>query len=597
MGFRHRIGKRRRREIQWRAMWDRFSQRLRKVIIASLDEAASAGLESAGPTHILQAILGDPQTGGMFVLRECGLTPERVRAICSSTAHHNSPSQHRASGIDEPAMQLLRDAAAEAERLSTAHIGTEHLIVVLARPSPIPLAQKLQEMGLTANAADAAIGKWLADGALRANAGQPAKMTSLFRRVIRLPWILWCIYVRRSLGHPRFVDNPYPIYRWLREHEPVRKDPLAPVWIVSGYEQLQFMLRDTRLKKDPFETERLPKLAREQLNANGENWPGTFETVSMLFLDPPRHTRVRNLFSRAFTPKNLADLAPRIEQIAAARLDLVAGKGQMDLIADLAYPLPVVVIAELLGFPPEDYAKIKSWSDDFTASLALNARSEHHAKAAQSREEIRAYFDGVVTAVKAHPRDTLLSRLLEAEGEPESLNREEIFANSVLLLAAGHETTTNLIGNGMLALLRHPNQWKLLTQRPELIESAVEEMLRYDSPVQWTSRVPSEPIEIAGVTIPAGEIILGSVGAANRDPRKFADPDRFDIQRQENKHLSFGTGIHFCLGAALARMEAQIAVRLLAQRFPGMKLAARQLKWMPGLTFRGVLSLRVEWDQ
>ena len=575
-------------------MWDRFSQRFRKVIIASLDDAARGEYEAATAEHLLRAVLNDPQTGGVFVLEQCGIPVPRAAALCAGLAHGNGESTKRASALDESALQLLREAVAESERLHHRHIGSEHVAVALAGASRLPVAEQLRGMGLTREAADAAIGRWSAGMRGGGGGGRGIAGMGGLRKLVRLPWILWNIYVRRSLGHPRFVDNPYPIYRWLREHEPVRKDPLAPVWIVTGYEQLQLMLRDGRLKKDPFETERLPRLAREQLGAVDNKGPGTFETVSMLFLDPPRHTRVRNLFSRAFTPKNLADLAPRIEQIAAGRLDAVVGKGEMDIIADLAYPLPVVVIAELLGFPAEDYPRIKSWSDDFTAALALNARSEHHVKAEQSRQEIRAYFDGIVEQVKARPRDTLLSRLLEAEGEPDSLNREEIFANSVLLLAAGHETTTNLIGNGMLALLRNPEQWKLLTQRPELIESAVEEMLRYDSPVQWTSRVPSEPMEVAGVTIPAGEIILGCVGAANRDPKKFADPDRFDIQRADNRHLSFGTGIHFCLGAALARMEAQTAVRLLAERFPGMRLAGNKLRWMPGLTFRGVLRLPVK---
>jgi pimeloyl-[acyl-carrier protein] synthase len=313
----------------------------------------------------------------------------------------------------------------------------------------------------------------------------------------------------------------------------------------------------------------------------------------MLFLDPPRHTQVRSVFARALTPASLGQLRPRIEKVTRDCLDKVAGNGQMDLIADLAYPLPVIVIAEMLGFPAEDYPRIKVWSDVLAASLSLNATGEQQAAASIVWGEMHEYFDQVVLKMNRGNEGPLLARILESEDEPGGLCREEIFTNSVLLLSAGHETTTNLIGNGMLALLRNRDQWELLCREPELIESAVEELLRYDSPVQWTSRLPGEPTEIGGKTIPAGEIILGAVGAANRDPEKFPDPDRLDIRRKENRHLAFGIGIHYCLGAALARMEAQIAIGELARRFPNMRLASRRLRWMKGLTFRGVRELRV----
>lgn len=314
----------------------------------------------------------------------------------------------------------------------------------------------------------------------------------------------------------------------------------------------------------------------------------------MLFLDPPQHTRVRAAFARAFTPASLMALWPRIELICGKRLDRVHRRGQMELIADLAYPLPVLVIVEMLGFPAEDYEKFKRWSDDMTASLAMNATSEQHATAAEARNQLRTYFDQVVVPMRNRPADSLICRLRETEGQPGGLNREEIFTNAVLLLAAGHETTTNLIGNGVAALMRHRDQWDQLVADPSLIESAVEEILRYDSPVQWTSRVTGEPIELGGRSIEEGQLVLGCVGAANRDPAKFADPERFNIRRDDNKHLAFGTGVHFCLGAALARMEAQIALSMLAERYPHARWTGRKLNWMKGLTFRGVTSLPLE---
>jgi pimeloyl-[acyl-carrier protein] synthase len=264
----------------------------------------------------------------------------------------------------------------------------------------------------------------------------------------------------------------------------------------------------------------------------------------------------------------------------------------MELMSELAAPLPVTVIAELLGFPPEDFAKIKKWSDDMAEALGLNPSAEAQARAGAARDELRVYFDQVIEQVQRKPGENLLSALLAPDVEV--LNREELFTNSVLLLAAGHETTTHLIGNGILALLRHPEQLALLRSHPDLLDSAIEEILRFDPPVQWTSRVAGEDMTVGGRTIPRGDILLGSVGAANRDPAHFVDPDRLDITRQENRHLSFGNGPHFCLGAALARMEAGIAIGAMVTRFPKLALTTKKLRWQKGLTFRGVRELRLK---
>jgi hypothetical protein len=254
------------------------------------------------------------------------------------------------------------------------------------------------------------------------------------------------------------------------------------------------------------------------------------------------------------------------------------------------------VIADLLGFPAADYPRFKKWSDDFATALALNAKPEQHAIAAQSHAELRAYFDELVPRLQREPGDNLISAFLQMEEEPGAMTREELFINVTLLLAAGHETTTNLIGNGMLALLKHPDQLQLLREDPSLIESAVEELFRYDSPVQWMSRVVGETVELDGIRLEPGNLLLGSFGAANRDPAQFRDPEKFDIRRVENKHLSLGLGAHYCLGAALARMEAQIAIGTIVQRCGNLRLAKQKLKWKKGLTFRALESLRVEFD-
>jgi len=580
---------------------------MRRALVSALDEAARHGREAADAEDLLAVIADDRESAGAYLLEQCGVDIGRILDR-AQPGIGPLPAQ-RADRLNRSAIRILRSASAEATRLRHDHVGTEHVIAALALAGDLEVGKKLNDAGMTPANAEAAIRRWIADGMPRRRGGwgwapvQPRLLTAAMRplqKAARLPRILWNVFANKSLAHPRFVTDPYPLYRWLRERQPVRKDPLAPVWVLTRHDDVMEMLRSPRFRKDPFAPQRLPRLVRKQLGVPGEETRPQPETVSMLFLDPPAHTRVRGVFSRAFTPASLAELRPSIERMARQRIDRVvegfastAATGQMDIIADLAYPLPVVTIVEMLGFPAEDFPRIKQWSDDLAAALSLNPSPKQQTRSNQAWNEIRGYFEQVVARMQRTPGNSLLSRLLEAENEPDGLNRDEMFTNCVLLLSAGHETTTNLIGNGMLALLRNRDQWDLLVRQPDLIESAVDELLRYDSPVQWTSRLTGEPIEINGQTIPPGEIVLGCLGAANRDPARFPDPDRLDIRRSDNRHLAFGSGIHYCLGAALAKMEAQIAIRELAARFPRMTLAKTKLRWMKGLTFRGVKSLPV----
>jgi cytochrome P450 len=587
-------------------MWQRFPPRMRKALVAALDEAGRFGRETAGVDDLLCAIAADRESAGAFLLEQCSVEVSKIVDRPPPSNRNGNGNGHpqtlRARCIDESSLRILKIAEEEADRLQHDHIGTEHVVAALTRADDLQIGQKLNAAGMTPAAAEQAIERWIAEGMPRRRGSwgwgniRPkflAKILRPLQRAARFAPLPWKIFIRKSLAHPRFVSNPYPLYRWLREHEPVRKDPLAPVWVLTRYDDVMEILRDPRFLKDPFASQRVPKLLREQLGVGNEDTRVESEVVSMLFLDPPRHTKVRGVFARAFTPASLSQLKPRIELIARKRIDRVASTGRMDIIADLANPLPVIVIAEMLGYPPEDFPRIKTWSDVLAASLSLRPTPKQQADATMVWGEMREYFDAVVERTRKKPGFSLLSKILEDENDPEGLNRDEIFTNSVLLLAAGHETTTNLIGNGMLALLRNRDQWDQLTRDPSLIESAVVEILRYDPPVQWTSRVTGELIELNGQTIKAGEIILGSVGAANRDPDKFPDPDKFDIRRTGTRNLAFGSGIHYCLGAALARMEAEIAIGQLAARFPGMRLATNRVKWMKGLTFRGAMKLPV----
>jgi hypothetical protein len=572
---------------------------MRRALVSALDEAARHGRRAADAEDLLAVIADDRESAGAYLLEQCGVDIGRILDR-AEPGIGPLPAQ-RADRLDQSALRVLRLADQEATRLCHEHVGTEHVIAALALAGDLEVGEKLNEAGMTPANVEAAIRRWIADGMPRRRRGwgwAPVRHRILatalrpLQRAARLGPLLWNIYAKKSLAHPRFVTDPYPLYRWLRQHQPVRKDPLAPVWVLTRHDDVMEMLRSPRFRKDPFAPQRLPRLVRKQLGVPGEETRSQPETVSMLFLDPPAHTRIRGIFSRAFTPASLAELRPGVERMARKCVDRVAA-GPMDVIADLAFPLPALVIVEMLGFPAEDFPRIKQWSDDLAAALSLNPSPQQQKRSNQAWNEIREYFERVVARMGRTPGNSMLSRLLEAENEPDGLNRDEVFTNCVLLLSAGHETTTNLIGNGMLALLRNRDQWELLIRQPELIESAVEELLRYDSPVQWTSRLAGEPIEINGQTIPPGEIVLGCLGAANRDPARFSDPDRLDIRRSDNRHLAFGSGIHYCLGAALARMEAQIAIGELARRFPRMRLAKTKLRWMKGLTFRGVKSLPV----
>ncbi|MDQ3440712.1 MAG: cytochrome P450, partial [Planctomycetota bacterium] len=567
---------------------------MRKAITTALELAGRDGAGEASVEHLVAAFVQDPECAAPFMFEHSGIaTAVLLDRLATNGAA--PPRPERATRFSSAAMHVLDVAVAEADRRRDRHVGTEHIALALARTNGSVSSTVLKELGFTHERGLAALKAWHRQGMPR----QRGAVGFLFARpvlgFVAAPFVTaahygamgWHVYVNKSLGHPKFVTDPYPLYKKLRATQPVRKDPIAPVWVITRYAETMTMLRDPRFKKDPFASDRLPPVAREQLAvSDAAAGRASAEMVSMLFLDPPEHTRVRGIFTKAFTPRRLEAMRARIQQITEKQLDraeAISTDGTIELIRSLAYPLPVTIIAEMLGFPPEDYERIKKWSDEMAEALTLNPSSEAQATAYRARQEIRQYFNGVAARLKDNPGDNLISALLtgEAYGERgERLNPDELFANCILLLAAGHETTTNLIGNGVLALLRNPDQLRDLREhKDELIASAVDELLRYDPPVQWTSRVTGEAITMAGQEIPRGQILLASVGAANRDPAVFPDPDRLDIRRKDNRHLSFGAGAHFCLGAALARMEAETAIGTLIMRYPKLQLGRKTLRW------------------
>ena len=386
---------------------------------------------------------------------------------------------------------------------------------------------------------------------------------------------------------PGFIEDPYPTYHRLRAEDPVHQNPLG-FWVLTRYEDVVTALRDPRLAKE----------AIASFVAARFGMPIPAVGLSMLDRDPPDHTRLRGLVSKAFTPRVVEGLRPHIQHIVDGLLARVECEHAMDLIEEFAYPLPVIVICQMLGVPVEDRDRFRQWGLDIARgldSILLPPDSEVGQRSTAARRALADYFRALIAERRASPRGDMLSDLIAAEEAGDKLSVDELLATCILLLVAGHETTVNLIGNGTLALLRHPDQLQRLREDPRLISSAVEELLRYDGPVQRTARIPSEDVTIGGRTIPKGELVMPFIGAADRDPVQFPEPDRLDIGRTENRHLAFGWGIHFCLGAPLARLEGQIAIGTLVERLPKLALATDRPEHRLSLTLRGLSSLPVSF--
>jgi cytochrome P450 len=385
---------------------------------------------------------------------------------------------------------------------------------------------------------------------------------------------------------PAVMADPYPYYRLMRERDPVHWNSSVRTWFLTRHADVSELLRDD----GGFSADR--RLSERYVPPPPERaWPGR----SLLVLDPPDHTRLRSLVSRAFTPRMVDRLRPRIESIVADLLDRLgrlAGAGETDLVADFAYPLPVVVIAEMLGVPARDRARFQEWSSVLVRGLDPFVDAATQDTVLDARDALLDYLRGIVAERRAEPADDLVTGLIAAGEKGDVLSEAELLTMCNLLLVAGHETTVNLIGNGTVALLRHPDQLDRLRREPALARTAVEELLRYGSPVQWTGRVVARERELGGRRLLPHQSVVGILGAANRDPEVFADPDGLDLGRDPNPHLAFGRGIHFCLGAPLARLEAQVALPLLLERFPDLRLAGEP-EPRPTWNLRGVARLPV----
>jgi cytochrome P450 len=390
---------------------------------------------------------------------------------------------------------------------------------------------------------------------------------------------------------PAFIADPYPFYHRLRETAPVFKTPMG-FWLLTRYEDIASSLRDRRFGKD------FAGSIRRKYGENRLNEPAIANlSHTMLVVDPPDHTRLRSLVTKAFTARRVADMRVRIRKLVDEQLDRVADKGGMDVIRDIAHRLPVIVICDMLGIPEDHRAPFLVGSNVSGRILDPVPMSASELQQANGGIQMaNAYFDQLCDLRRREPQDDLTTELVRAEEAGDRLTTEELRANIGLLFGAGHETTTNLIGNGLLALHRHRDQWERLKADPSLIPNAIEELLRFDSSVQMTGRATMEEVEIGGVTLPAGESVVQLLGAANRDPAQYPDPDALDVGRQNIRPMSFGGGIHHCLGAQLARLEGELVFTALVERFPNLELPEKDRPdWRHSFTLRGLNKLPAVW--
>lgn len=390
-----------------------------------------------------------------------------------------------------------------------------------------------------------------------------------------------------------FLDNPYPVYKILREADPIHWNDAWGVWLLTRYEDVITVLRDpdhySSVGRFGVFLDQLPADVQAEVAPLRRHYSG-----GLIQSDPPNHTRLRGLLRLAFTPKIIEGMRDHIQSVVNGLIDRVAGSGRMDVVNDLAYPLPVMVVSTMLGAGAVDHDRLFRWTADIGGLQATGgARAENARRASESMVDIEEYFRGVIADHRANPRNDLVSHMIAAQDSGDQLTDDELISNCVTLLLAGHESTKYTITNGILTLLGHPEQMHALKENSSLLPTAIEEILRFESPIQRGWRLAAQDVEVRGRKIRKGQLVYYMFGAANRDPDQFPEPDRFDIERQSNRHLAFGFGIHFCIGAPLARIEAPIAIATMLRRLSHLELKEPTIQWGDSMHVRGPKRLEV----
>lgn len=398
--------------------------------------------------------------------------------------------------------------------------------------------------------------------------------------------------IDQQLISPEFIDNPYPVYSRLREADPVYYCEVWGVWVLTRFEDTTSILRDTKRFSSAGRFSRLldqlPDEVQPDVAALRQHY-----SEGLIVSDPPDHTRLRNLVRDSFSPRTIQAIRPRVESIVEDLIDRIESSGTFDVIKDLAYPLPVTVICEILGIPPNDRDRFMTWTEEMSGLQAAGgAKADSARRAARAVVEIEDYFRGICAERRRQPRGDLMSLMSEAQEAGDKLSEEELVNMCTTFLIAGHETTKSLIGNAIWTLLHHPAAMQELKSDPTLMPTAIEEFLRYESPIQRAWRRVTEDVELGGHRIRAGELVFLMLGAANRDPGQFQNPEQLDLRRKDNRHVAFGYGTHFCLGAPLARLEAPIAIGSVLRRLKNLR-QERPIEWVGSIHVRGPKSLHV----
>ena len=594
-------------------MWHRFGQGFGQMMNRVAERAERDKTPALSTRHLLLALVDERGLPAAQMLTALGVTPKAVQE-----ALERLTSAEDLTGGDVPTLTAQAREAIEgsyqlAEEFGDQYIGGEHLLLVFVRnPDRSDAGRALAQIGVTwpkAGRMLMAQQKWricppqgvsLPDlparrllRSLRKKAGQLKRLTYGVTHY-RKPFMPYVVFRKRS------TDNPYPFYTRLR-CQPPYWDPLLNQWVVTRYQDVVAALASPHLSQRIYSApawshEDLPPLVQREFRCLQNSLD-----QQMLFQDAPAQPRQRLLVAKRFTPRVIAQMQDQMQQIASELLDAAEPAGHMDVIADLAVPFPLLVITRMLGLPSDELARFKKWSSDYFKYLTFETTLADDLAAHRSVQEAAAYFRALLPARRqqrtdASLPDDLITLLLQADDEGKLLPEDEVVSNCLLLLATGHENTTRLISSGVLALMRHPEQWRQLCADPSLVGSAVEEMLRFDSPVQWTLRYLQADMNWQGCAMKKGQRVLVGIGPANHDPAQFPEADRLDITRAANRHVAFGQGAHFCLGAALARLEAQTVFRCLTTRFPHLRLLKSPQWRQEGLAFRGLQTLHVRWD-
>ena len=590
-------------------MWHRFGQGLNEIILTAAEKAENEGAgRDLSTRHLLRALAACDSLPAARLLSTLGVPAKAVDESLRQIAPREQEAEENAeeAALTPAARSAMEAAYALAAALGDEYIGGEHLLLALVRePEGSEAGQALAQLGITWQGLGAALmaqQKWRTHTPEGVMPALPGRRLSLRLRdkAGRVKRLAYCLSQYQKPAMPyvvfrkRTTDDPYPFYTRLRS-QPMYWDALLGHWIVTRYDDVAAALAEPGFSQRVYSEsawshENLPALVQREFRCLQSGLDR-----QMLFQDAPDQPKQRALVARRFTPRVIAGMQEQMQEIADTLLDEIQAAGRLEVVADLAVPFPLRVITRMLGLPSADLPRFKKWSHDYFRYLTFETTLSDDLAAYQSVREADAYFRALLPARRRQPQDDLITLLLQAGSEGEYLPEDDVVANCLLLLATGHENTTRLIASGLLALLRFPKQWQMLCADPSLAGTAVEEMLRFDSPVQWTLRFAEEDREWRGHAIKKGQRIQIGIGPANRDPARFPNADRFDITRTENRHVAFGHGPHFCLGAALARLEAQIVFRALSRRFPCLHLTQAP-KWrQEGLAFRGLQSLHVGW--